>query len=363
TLLLINFVTAQQSNTNSFPAALGSYAVQSLQQTTPKPYFPPAQVHYVNIGEDLAGDYKFGYDTGKSNAGQSFREESRLPDGTVKGAYGYIDAEGKQRIVKYTAGVQGFKVESDEEAPGQSSPSSVPRSVPTSNPQLRPYKAIEPVPLNNPQTQTQSAPQTPVQSITLRQYQPRTSSDSVETIRLSQIQPVQSSYRNVNEYTPVAHTTSITQPQYVTSIASPASADSPLNPIKATIVRNSGSQYASSLPSSLSNFQETSGPSSQQLMAAALARHLTAYTSRVTPSLASTSPQTITALLAQQRSASDSNIHHLGSVQRNPPLSFPVSGSPYTSALSSQSEPETTTWGPPVINKELLSYNIGVQQR
>lgn len=35
--------------------ALGSYG----PTTTPKPVvYPPAQVHYVNIGEDLTGDYK-----------------------------------------------------------------------------------------------------------------------------------------------------------------------------------------------------------------------------------------------------------------------------------------------------------------
>ncbi|GIY00044.1 uncharacterized protein CEXT_199951 [Caerostris extrusa] len=73
----------------------------------------PASVHYVNIGTELAGDYKFGYDTGKGNDGQSFREETRLPDGTVRGAYGYVDESGTQRIVKYTAGKDGFKVEGD----------------------------------------------------------------------------------------------------------------------------------------------------------------------------------------------------------------------------------------------------------
>ncbi|CAL1272619.1 unnamed protein product [Larinioides sclopetarius] len=80
-------------------------------QQRPK-VFNPAAVHYVNIGKDLAGDYKFGYDTGKGD-GQSFREETRLPDGTVQGAYGYVDETGKQRVVKYTAGKNGYQVEGD----------------------------------------------------------------------------------------------------------------------------------------------------------------------------------------------------------------------------------------------------------
>jgi len=49
---LFGFAHAQQ-----YPAgALGSYG-SSPVSTTPRP-LPPAQVHYVNIGEDLTGDYK-----------------------------------------------------------------------------------------------------------------------------------------------------------------------------------------------------------------------------------------------------------------------------------------------------------------
>jgi hypothetical protein len=73
--------------------------------------FNPAPVHYSSIGPQLQGDYKFGYHTGD---GGSFREETRLPDGTVQGAYGFIDANGKQRIVKYSAGKDGFKAEGDD---------------------------------------------------------------------------------------------------------------------------------------------------------------------------------------------------------------------------------------------------------
>ncbi|KAG8194285.1 hypothetical protein JTE90_004517 [Oedothorax gibbosus] len=86
---------------------------QQYQPAQPARVHNPAAVHYVNIGAELAGDYKFGYDTGKGNDGQSFREETRLPDGSVQGAYGYVDETGKQRIVKYTAGKNGFQVEGD----------------------------------------------------------------------------------------------------------------------------------------------------------------------------------------------------------------------------------------------------------
>ena len=54
---------------------------------------------------------QFGYHTGD---GGSFREETRLPDGTVQGAYGFIDADGKQRVVRYRAGKEGFQAEGDD---------------------------------------------------------------------------------------------------------------------------------------------------------------------------------------------------------------------------------------------------------
>lgn len=41
-------------------------AAQAPPQAPAQPrHLPPAAVHFVNIGEKLEGDYKFGYDTGK----------------------------------------------------------------------------------------------------------------------------------------------------------------------------------------------------------------------------------------------------------------------------------------------------------
>ncbi|XP_054722577.1 basic salivary proline-rich protein 2-like [Uloborus diversus] len=115
---------AYQSQQQSYQPQPQQYQPQpQAYQPQPQAYQPqpqqprshtPAAVHYVNIGAELAGDYKFGYDTGKGTDGQSFREETRLPDGSVQGAYGYVDADGKQRVVRYTAGKEGFKVEGDD---------------------------------------------------------------------------------------------------------------------------------------------------------------------------------------------------------------------------------------------------------
>ncbi|RWS22756.1 hypothetical protein B4U80_09261, partial [Leptotrombidium deliense] len=135
----------------------------------------------------------FGYDTGKGPSGQSFREETRLPDGTVMGAYGYLDEHGKQRIVKYTAGKEGFKVDSDTPAPsnGQSGeqqqsqqasrPASPPtqqvsHSLPQAPPQYVPQQQLpQPAPRPQPQYQPQyqSPPTAPrYQQLSLPQYAP-----------------------------------------------------------------------------------------------------------------------------------------------------------------------------------------------
>ncbi|XP_076318377.1 uncharacterized protein LOC143229651 [Tachypleus tridentatus] len=87
--------------------------LQPQKLAAPMNYHPPALVHKVNIGPKLQGDYDFTYDTGKGPLGQSFRTETRLPDGTVKGSYGYLDSDGRQRIVKYIAGKGGFVAEGD----------------------------------------------------------------------------------------------------------------------------------------------------------------------------------------------------------------------------------------------------------
>ncbi|XP_076360364.1 uncharacterized protein LOC143252312 [Tachypleus tridentatus] len=101
---------------------------QKYDQNRPINYHPPAPVHRVNIGSQLQGDYDFTYDTGKGPLGQSFRTETRLTDGTVKGRYGYLDKDGRQRIVNYIAGKAGFVAQGDvgpEDVPSGTAPGPV----------------------------------------------------------------------------------------------------------------------------------------------------------------------------------------------------------------------------------------------
>lgn len=133
---------------------------QQAYRPNPRPAIihKPADVHYVNIGLELAGDYKFGYDTGKADNGQSFREETRLPDGSVQGAYGYIDETGKQRIVKYTAGKEGFKVVGEDDAQG--APKATARAAPAPAPAPAPQQAYRPpAQAYSPQPQPAPRPQ------------------------------------------------------------------------------------------------------------------------------------------------------------------------------------------------------------
>jgi len=54
------------------------------------------------------GAYTFGYDTGGGEH-QSYRVESRSPEGAITGYYGFIDPKGILRIVSYVANQQGYR--------------------------------------------------------------------------------------------------------------------------------------------------------------------------------------------------------------------------------------------------------------
>ncbi|XP_076360431.1 uncharacterized protein LOC143252337 [Tachypleus tridentatus] len=116
---------------------------QSSRPATPTNYHLPAPVHRVNIGATLQGDYEFTYDTGKGPLGQSFRSETRLSNGTVKGSYGYIDSEGRQRIVKYIAGRGGFVAEGDV-GPNHEPVGTIPNHAPLPTPQQRQEQDVSP---------------------------------------------------------------------------------------------------------------------------------------------------------------------------------------------------------------------------
>ncbi|OQR77833.1 hypothetical protein BIW11_06811 [Tropilaelaps mercedesae] len=47
------------------PTSQAPQAAQTQQAPAQPRHLPPAAVHFVNIGEKLEGDYKFGYDTGE----------------------------------------------------------------------------------------------------------------------------------------------------------------------------------------------------------------------------------------------------------------------------------------------------------
>ncbi|XP_013794683.1 cuticle protein 6-like [Limulus polyphemus] len=55
------------------------------------------------------GTYKYGYDTG-SGPGQSFKQEERAENGTVRGRWGYIDPYGNLRVTEYLADATGYHI-------------------------------------------------------------------------------------------------------------------------------------------------------------------------------------------------------------------------------------------------------------
>ncbi|KAG1684097.1 Adult-specific rigid cuticular protein 12.4 [Nymphon striatum] len=133
-----------------------AYAQTEYSDEEPRPgplVTNPPKLHFVDLDDGLSGKYKFGFDTGTSELGRVFRQEKKLDDGTVIGRYGYVDANGKQRIVNYSAGKDGFQATGDI-GPDKEGPS-VGRVVPN-NPAPAPTHRPRPAP-------RQPAPRRPVQ--------------------------------------------------------------------------------------------------------------------------------------------------------------------------------------------------------
>lgn len=72
---------------------------QQQQYTTPVPILKQINRH----NED--GSYSYGYEA----ADQSFKIETKYPNGEVYGKYGYVDDAGKVREVEYGASQRGFE--------------------------------------------------------------------------------------------------------------------------------------------------------------------------------------------------------------------------------------------------------------
>ncbi|XP_064487583.1 cuticle protein 14-like [Ornithodoros turicata] len=67
--------------------------------------------------QDLAGNYKFGYNE-QHTSGGSFRQESGDAWGNKAGSYGLRDADGRVRVVKYVADGAGFRAHISTNEPG-----------------------------------------------------------------------------------------------------------------------------------------------------------------------------------------------------------------------------------------------------
>ncbi|XP_067127692.1 uncharacterized protein [Centruroides vittatus] len=92
-----------------------SFAVVCLAQQDGEYYEEPRQRRVSPRRDDYYEDpraqaYKFGYNTGNDGPAQIFREETKAPDGSIVGKYGYVDPTGQLRVINYRSAPQkGFE--------------------------------------------------------------------------------------------------------------------------------------------------------------------------------------------------------------------------------------------------------------
>ncbi len=101
TILLLVTVTLAQDYEDYRPAARPSQKFSTQEEVKPTPVPILKQINRHN--ED--GSYTYGYE----GADGSFKIETKLATGEVKGKYGYVDETGKVRIVEYGANKFGFQ--------------------------------------------------------------------------------------------------------------------------------------------------------------------------------------------------------------------------------------------------------------
>jgi Insect cuticle protein len=88
----------QPSSRQQHSPAAARYATEAPKEE------PIAILKQINKhNED--GSYTYGYE----GADGSFKIETKAANGEVKGKYGYVDGEGKQRVVEYGANKYGFQ--------------------------------------------------------------------------------------------------------------------------------------------------------------------------------------------------------------------------------------------------------------
>ncbi|KAJ9573856.1 hypothetical protein L9F63_008780 [Diploptera punctata] len=112
----------------------------------PQRPLPAILMHKQSLGQDGSFNYAFAADNGLQQG------ESISPDGTRRGAYSYVDPNGKKITVRYTAGKDGFKVEGDHlpkapaPIPVPAAPAAAPAVVPQGGfvPRASPYYPTSP---------------------------------------------------------------------------------------------------------------------------------------------------------------------------------------------------------------------------
>ncbi|XP_022651747.1 uncharacterized protein LOC111273649 isoform X1 [Varroa jacobsoni] len=123
-VLIMGSVSAQENNVEDvFP--LGVKAERQDENRLSRQFYNPSSTR-ANPSNERPQPYDFGYNIQDEYGNNQFRQESGDANGAVQGTYGYTDAFGIFRRVKYVADHDGYRLEMKSNEPGtkQESPAS-----------------------------------------------------------------------------------------------------------------------------------------------------------------------------------------------------------------------------------------------
>jgi len=104
-----------------------------------------AVAYSQGVPDESHKPYSFNY-VAEGDEGSSSHSETADGSGTVRGSYSLSDADGRNRVVEYVAGIDGFVANIRTNEPGTDNASPADVTIESSAESAKPYSAVAPNP-------------------------------------------------------------------------------------------------------------------------------------------------------------------------------------------------------------------------